>query len=108
MKTKPLIETNPYLKNSVTRKKLIARSVRTSCGVEGIKKKEIMMTKENLSNTAAHLRLIEKFAEMFEAHKSMEDDIISLGDILLEIKWENIGRALAIFATQMELSTRPK
>jgi len=37
MKTKPLIETNPYLKNAVMRKKLISRSVRTSCGVEGIK-----------------------------------------------------------------------
>lgn len=37
MKTKPLIETNPYLKNAATRKKLISRSVRTSCGVEGIK-----------------------------------------------------------------------
>lgn len=35
--TKPLIETNPYLKNAVTREKLISRSVRTSCGVEGIK-----------------------------------------------------------------------
>ena len=37
MKTKPLIETNPYLKNAAMRKKLISRSVRTSCGVEGIK-----------------------------------------------------------------------
>ncbi len=37
MKTKPLIETNPYLKNASMRKKLISRSVRTSCGVEGIK-----------------------------------------------------------------------
>ena len=35
--TKPLIETNPYLKNPSTRDKLISRSVRTSCGVEGIK-----------------------------------------------------------------------
>lgn len=35
--TKPLIETNPYLKNPATRDKLISRSVRTSCGVEGIK-----------------------------------------------------------------------
>lgn len=34
---KPLIETNPYLKDPVTREKLISRSVRTSCGVEGIK-----------------------------------------------------------------------
>jgi hypothetical protein len=39
MKTKPLIETNPYLKDSKMRKKLIARSVRTSCGVEGIEAK---------------------------------------------------------------------
>lgn len=37
MKTKPLIETNPYLKNPKIRGELIARSVRTSCGVEGIK-----------------------------------------------------------------------
>jgi hypothetical protein len=37
MKAKPLIETNPYLKDPAMRKKLIARSVRTSCGVEGIK-----------------------------------------------------------------------
>jgi len=37
MKTKPLIETNPYMKDAATRKKLISRSVRTSCGVEGIK-----------------------------------------------------------------------
>lgn len=40
MKTKPLIETNPYLKDPVMRKKLISRSVRTSCGVEGIKPSE--------------------------------------------------------------------
>jgi hypothetical protein len=39
MKTKPLIETNPYLKDANIRRKLIARSVRTSCGVEGIVKK---------------------------------------------------------------------
>lgn len=36
-KIKPLIETNPYLKDVATRKRLISRSVRTSCGVEGIK-----------------------------------------------------------------------
>lgn len=35
--TKPLIETNPYLKNAAMREKLISRSVRSSCGVEGIK-----------------------------------------------------------------------
>jgi len=34
---KPLTETNPYLRDPVERKKLIARSVRTSCGVEGIR-----------------------------------------------------------------------
>lgn len=38
MKTKPLIETNPYLKDAATMRKLVKRSVRTSCGVEGIKK----------------------------------------------------------------------
>lgn len=35
--TKPLIETNPYLKDATMREKLISRSVRSSCGVEGIK-----------------------------------------------------------------------
>ena len=34
---KPLIETNPYLKDKAMREKLVSRSVRTSCGVEGIK-----------------------------------------------------------------------
>lgn len=37
MKIKSLIETNPYLKNSATREKLVVRSVVTSCGVEGVK-----------------------------------------------------------------------
>ncbi len=37
MKAKALIDTNPYLKNAEMREKLISRSVRTSCGVEGIK-----------------------------------------------------------------------
>lgn len=38
MKTiKPLIETNPFLKDPVERHKRIARSVRTSCAVEGIR-----------------------------------------------------------------------
>lgn len=36
MKAKPLIETNPYLKNPHKMRELIARSVKTSCGVEGI------------------------------------------------------------------------
>ncbi len=36
MKIKPLLETNPYFKNAAKRKWLIERSVRTSCGVEGI------------------------------------------------------------------------
>ncbi len=39
MKTKSPSETNPYLKNPAQRKKFIARSVRTSSGVEGIKEK---------------------------------------------------------------------
>lgn len=34
---KSLIDTNPYLKDPVMRKKLAERSVRTSSGVEGIK-----------------------------------------------------------------------
>lgn len=37
MKTKKLIETNPYLKDAAMREKLISQSVRSSCGVEGIK-----------------------------------------------------------------------
>lgn len=37
MKIKSLIHTNPYLKDPAKRKELIERSVRTSCGVEGIK-----------------------------------------------------------------------
>ncbi len=39
MKSKSLIDTNPYLKDAKTRTELVARSVRTSCGVEGIEKK---------------------------------------------------------------------
>ena len=38
MKTKPLIETNPYLKDPSEMRRLVARSVRTSCGVEGIRR----------------------------------------------------------------------
>lgn len=34
---KSLIETNPYLTDPIIRAKVIARSVETSCGVEGIK-----------------------------------------------------------------------
>lgn len=37
MKTKPLTETNPYLKDASTRERLVERSVATSCGVEGVK-----------------------------------------------------------------------
>ncbi len=37
MKTKSLIQTNPYLKDPTQRQKLNERSVRSSCGVEGIK-----------------------------------------------------------------------
>lgn len=36
MKIKSLINTNPYLKDKNSRQHLVARSVRTSCGVEGI------------------------------------------------------------------------
>ncbi len=42
MKTKALIETNPYLKNAAMREKLISRSVRSSCGVEGIKTSKLV------------------------------------------------------------------
>lgn len=37
MKTKSLIETNPYLRDAATREKLVTNSVVTSCGVEGVK-----------------------------------------------------------------------
>ncbi len=37
MRKKPLIETNPYLKDAAMREKLVTRSVVTSCGVEGVK-----------------------------------------------------------------------
>ena len=38
---KPLIETNPYLKNKEHREIANARSARTSCGVEGIKVRSV-------------------------------------------------------------------
>ncbi|MHB1948567.1 MAG: hypothetical protein ACYCQI_10705 [Gammaproteobacteria bacterium] len=37
MKPRPLSETNHYLKTPVKRRELVARSVKTSGGVEGIK-----------------------------------------------------------------------
>lgn len=37
MKTKSLIDTNPYLKDPAMRQRLLERSVRTSGGVEGIR-----------------------------------------------------------------------
>ncbi len=37
MKAKSLIETNPYLKDPLKREELVALSVKTSGGVEGIK-----------------------------------------------------------------------
>ena len=37
MKIKPLSETNPYLSDPVERERLVTRSVRSSCAVEGIK-----------------------------------------------------------------------
>jgi hypothetical protein len=40
MNTKSLIKTNPYLQDVAKRKMLVARSVRTSCGVEGIESKQ--------------------------------------------------------------------
>jgi hypothetical protein len=42
MTTKTLIETNPYLKNAAMREELISRSVRSSCGVEGIKPSKLV------------------------------------------------------------------
>lgn len=40
MKIKPLSETNPYLRDPVERERLVTRSVRTSCAVEGIKPRQ--------------------------------------------------------------------
>jgi len=37
MKKKYLIDTNPYLSDPLTRDRLVTRSVRSSCAVEGIK-----------------------------------------------------------------------
>lgn len=37
MKPRPLSETHPYLKSPAKRQQLVARSVKTSGGVEGIK-----------------------------------------------------------------------
>jgi hypothetical protein len=39
MKAQSLVNTNPYLKDADNRQRLVARSVRTSCGVEGIREK---------------------------------------------------------------------
>ena len=50
MKTKSLIETNPYLKDAAMREKLVSRSVRSSCGVEGIK----------ASNRVGHIEIIQR------------------------------------------------
>lgn len=46
MKPKSLIQTNPYLKDPNQRQKLNTISVRSSCGVEGIKRHDgIQITK---------------------------------------------------------------
>jgi hypothetical protein len=37
MKPKPMSQTNPHLKSAAMKRKLVARSVKTSGGVEGIK-----------------------------------------------------------------------
>jgi hypothetical protein len=48
MKSKPLSETNSYLKDPERREKLIERSVASSCGVEGIKVNFRKMKKVNI------------------------------------------------------------
>ncbi len=50
MKTKSLIETNPYLKDPAMRKMLIARSIDSSCAVEGIKISKVDTTHINIPN----------------------------------------------------------
>lgn len=48
MKKKPLIETNPYLKDSILREEMILRSVLSSSAIEGVcpSKKDLAMLKK--------------------------------------------------------------
>ncbi|WP_131740710.1 MULTISPECIES: hypothetical protein [Legionella] len=48
MKKQTLINTNPYLKDADNRKRLVQRSVRTSCGVEGIYEKNLVLQSFNI------------------------------------------------------------
>jgi len=54
---KPLIETNPYLINKEHREASNARSVKTSCGVEGITIKPFSMTQVRLDSSKTQLVL---------------------------------------------------
>jgi len=46
MKKKPLIETNPYLRDPELRKYLIERNVASSCAIEGVRVKYPKFTKK--------------------------------------------------------------
>ncbi len=60
---KSLAETNPYLRDPVERKKRIAKSVRTSCAVEGITTGEtaLMDTYENFDDYCGYIATIKKY-----------------------------------------------
>lgn len=74
MKIKPLIETNPYLKDPLLREKLIARSVRTSGGVEGIRAINAASQKHHPEKkTKNSLPSIEKFGAL-KGHSKIAND----------------------------------
>ena len=60
MKAKTLIETNSYLKDPVKRQKYTEVSVRSSCGVEGIKP----------SDKGTKIKIKERNKPLFEKFKS--------------------------------------
>lgn len=62
MKIKPLTETNPYLKDSARRERLNKQSVRSSCGVEGIKASSKKTTKITRRPKNLFKKLRSKFA----------------------------------------------
>jgi hypothetical protein len=51
---KPLIQTNPYLKDKEYRETSNARSARTSCGVEGIKVEAFSKGQIHIDSTNTH------------------------------------------------------
>ena len=61
MENSPLSKTNPYLRNPATRKVLIARSVETSCGVEGI-----TMTLAQAKIKAARFKILRRKKRIYQ------------------------------------------